>query len=143
MSKTKFTMAIAGVTVALLGATSAARADMLKFHADMISADETPATDSKGKGTADVTIDTAAKKVMWAVKVDGLTAAATAAHIHGPAAKGAKAPPEIDMSKSIMAGSAAITDAQIADIKAGKTYVNVHTAKFPDGEIRGQLAAAK
>ena len=143
MTISKFTLAIAGVTVALLGATSAARADMLKFHANLVAGEETPATDSKGKGTADVTVDTAAKKVMWTVKIDGLTGAATAAHIHGPAAKGAKAPPEIDMSKTIMDGSAAITDAQIADIKAGKTYVNVHTAKFPDGEIRGQLEAAK
>jgi CHRD domain len=47
------------------------------------------------------------------------------------------------MSKAIMEGSAEITDAQLADIQAGKTYVNIHTAKFPDGEIRGQLAAAK
>ena len=109
----------------------------------MVAGEVTPATNSKGKGTADVTVDTTAKKVMWTVKVDGLTGAPTAAHIHGPAAKGAKAPPEIDMSKAIMTGSAAITDAQIADIKAGKTYVNVHTAKFPDGEIRGQLEAAK
>ena len=142
MIKSKITLAIAGVTVALLSA-SVAHADMLKFHANMVAGEETPATDSKGKGTADFTVDTAAKKVMWTVMVDGLTGAPTAAHIHGPAAKGAKAPPEIDMSKAIMTGSAAITDAQIADIKAGKTYVNVHTAKFPDGEIRGQLEAAK
>lgn len=142
MIKSKITLAIAGVTVALLSA-SVAHADMLKFHANMVAGEVTPATNSKGKGTADVTVDTTAKKVMWTVKVDGLTGAPTAAHIHGPAAKGAKAPPEIDMSKAIMTGSAAITDAQIADIKAGKTYVNVHTAKFPDGEIRGQLEAAK
>ena len=142
MIKSKITLAIAGVTVALLGA-SVAHADMLKFHANMVAGEETPATDSKGKGTADVTVDTAAKKVMWMVTADGLTGAPSAAHIHGPAAKGAKAPPEIDMSKAIMSGSAAISDAQIADIKAGKTYVNVHTAKFPDGEIRGQLEAAK
>ena len=142
MIKSKITLAIAGVTVALLSA-SVAHADMLKFHANMVAGEETPATDSKGKGTADFIVDTAAKKVMWTVMVDGLTGAPTAAHIHGPAAKGAKAPPEIDMSKTIMSGDAAITDAQIADIKAGKTYVNLHTAKFPDGEIRGQLEAAK
>ena len=143
MTKSKYALAIAGVVTALIGASTVAHADMLKFHANMVAGDETPPTTSKGKGTADVTIDTTAKKVMWTVKVDGLTGAATAAHIHGPAAKGAKAPPEIDMSKTIMDGSAPITDAQIADIKAGKTYVNVHTAKFPDGEIRGQLEVAK
>ena len=139
----KSTVVIASLTLALLGIASTAQAEIMKFHADMSAGEEAPVTDSKGKGTADVTVDTDAKKVTWTVKIDGLTGYATAAHIHGPAAKGEKAPPEIDMSKAIMAGTAAITDAQVADIKAGKTYVNVHTAKFPDGEIRGQLAAAQ
>lgn len=143
MKKTKIALIAAGLTVASLGTITAAQAEMMKFHADMIAAEETPATDSKGTGTADVTVDTDAKKVSWTVKIDGLTADATAAHIHGPAAVGEKAAPEIDMSKAIMEGSADISDAQIADIKAGKTYVNVHTAKFPGGEIRGQLAVAK
>ena len=143
MAKPKFTMVIASLTLVVLGTASAAQAEIMKFYADMTAGDETPLTDSKGNGTAFVTVDTDAKQVMWTVKIDGLTGDATAAHIHGPAAKGEKAGPEIDMSKAIMAGNAAITDAQIADIKAGKTYVNVHTAKFPDGEIRGQLTAAK
>jgi hypothetical protein len=29
--------------------------------------------------------------------------------------------------------------ALIDAIKSGDTYVNVHTTKYPDGEIRGQL----
>lgn len=143
MNNTKIALAVVGLTVALAGTMSVAQAEMMKFHADMTAGEETPATDSKGMGTAEVTVDTDAKKVSWTVKVDGLTGDATAAHIHGPAAVGEKAGPEIDMSKAIMEGSADITDAQLADIKAGKTYVNVHTAKFPDGEIRGQLAVAK
>lgn len=143
MNNTKIALAVVGLTVALAGTMSVAQAEMMKFNADMTAGEETPATDSKGMGTAEVTVDTDAKKVSWTVKVDGLTGDATAAHIHGPAAVGEKAGPEIDMSKAIMEGSADITDAQLADIKAGKTYVNVHTAKFPDGEIRGQLAVAK
>jgi Cu/Zn superoxide dismutase len=143
MKNSKIALAVAGLTFVLVGTMSAAQAEMLKFGANLTAAEETPATDSKGMGTAEVTVDTDAKTVSWTVKVDGLTGDATAAHIHGPAAVGEKAGPEIDMSKAIMEGSADITDAQIADIKAGKTYVNIHTAKFPDGEIRGQLAIAK
>ncbi len=45
----------------------------------------------------------------------------------------------VDMSASIMKGEGTVTDQQLADIEAGKTYVNVHTAQYPDGEIRGQL----
>jgi len=33
-------------------------------------------------------------------------------------------------------GSATLTDAQAADLAAGKYYVNVHTAANPGGEIR-------
>jgi len=36
-------------------------------------------------------------------------------------------------------GSAILTDAQAADMMAGKCYVNVHTAANPGGEIRGQV----
>jgi CHRD domain len=143
MNITKIVLVSAGVFAGAFASVSAAQAEMLKFHADLVASEETPATDSKGKGMAEVTVDTDTKKVSWTVKTDGLTGDATAAHIHGPAAVGEKAAPEIDMSKAIMEGSAEITDAQLADIQAGKTYVNIHTAKFPDGEIRGQLAAAK
>jgi CHRD domain len=33
----------------------------------------------------------------------------------------------------------AATDAQAADLMAGKYYVNVHTAANPGGEIRGEV----
>jgi len=33
-----------------------------------------------------------------------------------------------------------MTPAQMADLQAGKCYVNIHTAANPGGEIRGQLA---
>ncbi|OIQ70334.1 CHRD domain protein [mine drainage metagenome] len=36
-------------------------------------------------------------------------------------------------------GSATLTDAQAADLMAGKYYINVHTAANPTGEIRGQV----
>ena len=32
-----------------------------------------------------------------------------------------------------------LSEQQLADLKAGMYYVNIHTAKFPNGEIRGQL----
>ena len=36
-------------------------------------------------------------------------------------------------------GETTITPAQYADLAAGLYYVNIHTARFPGGEIRGQL----
>ena len=32
-----------------------------------------------------------------------------------------------------------LSEQQLADLKAGLYYVNIHTAKYPNGEIRGQL----
>jgi hypothetical protein len=41
--------------------------------------------------------------------------------------------------KSGMRGSAKLTKALIAAAGKHKLYVNVHTAKNPNGEIRGQI----
>ena len=40
---------------------------------------------------------------------------------------------------SPITGTATLTDAQVADLEAGKYYVNIHTAANRGGEIRGQL----
>ncbi len=36
-------------------------------------------------------------------------------------------------------GEATLTDEQAADLRGGKWYLNVHTAMYPDGELRAQL----
>ena len=128
----------AAIAAGLLAAAPAF-ADMLTFTAHMDGASAVPPDDSKATATADVKVDTAAKTISWTIKVTGLTGAPTMAHFHGPAAVGVSAPPEIDISKSIESGTAPITDTQLADLQAGKLYLNIHTAKFPGGEIRGQV----
>ena len=42
-------------------------------------------------------------------------------------------------TSSPVEGSATLTDAQAADLMAGKYYINIHTAANPGGEIRGQV----
>ena len=66
----------------------------------------------------------------------------TMAHIHR-GAKGANGPVIIPLDKkgdtySVPAGRK-LTAAQIEDLKAGRLYVNVHTARNKGGEVRGQL----
>lgn len=117
-------------------------AETVKYTADLTADAEVPPTDSSATGTADVTVDTDAKTVSWTVTVEGLSGDPVAAHVHGPAEKSENAAPVIDMSGSLMEGSADITDEQISELEAGKYYVNVHTEQNPDGEIRGQLEAA-
>lgn len=124
---------------------SPALAAMEKFEATLDGGQQNPPVTTKGKGTATLTFDTAKKKLSWNVKYSGLSGPATAAHIHGPAAMGENAGPVIPFKKlkSPIKGSETLTDAQAADLEAGKYYVNVHTAANKDGEIRGQIEKAK
>ena len=72
----------------------------------------------------------------------GLSGPATAAHFHGPAEAGKNAGVAVaipNATSSPVDGSATLTDAQAADLVAGKYYINVHTAANPGGEIRGQV----
>jgi hypothetical protein len=125
--------------IALMTMPSPVSAEMLNYKADLKASEEVPPTDSSGKGTADVTVDTDSKKVSWKVTQEGLTGNPTAAHFHGPADMGQNAGPVVDMTANINDGSADATDEQIKMIQDGKAYINIHTEKFPDGEIRGQV----
>lgn len=124
---------------------SPAMAEMVKMKATLDGGQQNPPVTTKGKGTATLTFDTTSKKLSWDVKYSGLSGAATMAHIHGPAAIGENAGVVIPFKgdvKSPIKGSATLTDAQAADLMAGKYYVNVHTAANKDGEIRGQIEKA-
>ena len=105
---------------------------------------EVPAVDSKGTGALTATYDTTSKKLTYSATFKDLTGPATAAHFHGPAdAKtnaGVVVPvPGSGAMTSPMKGEATLTDAQAADLAAGKWYFNVHTAANKGGEIRGQV----
>ena len=135
-------VAASAVTAMFLFAGTAAQAEMMTFKTDLTGAAQVPPVDSTATGTVELTVDTEAKTVAWVVTTEGLSGEPTASHIHGPADATAAAGPVID-TLATMEGSAPITDAQIAELQSGMYYYNVHTEKFPDGEIRGQLMAAK
>lgn len=132
---------------AVLLAASSAGAATLHFATTLKGADEVPANTTKGTGKVTASLDTATKVFSYKVTYKGLTGPATMAHFHGPAAPGANAPPVVPVPMSALAnpmtGTATLTDAQIADLEAGKWYFNIHTATNPGGEIRGQLPAKK
>ncbi len=113
-----------------------------KMKATLDGASEVPPNTSAGKGAADIDYDAATKKLTWKLTYSGLSGPATAAHFHGPADVGKDAGVAVaipNATSSPAEGSATLTDAQAADLLAGKYYVNVHTAANPKGEIRGQV----
>jgi CHRD domain len=124
----------------------AARAEQINFKADLSGASEVPPVTGPGSGNATAALDTTTKTLTWTVTYSGLSEpVAKAGHIHGPAAPGANAGvlvPFKDNLASPIKGSATLTDAQISDLEAGRTYMNLHTTAHPTGELRGQLVRA-
>jgi hypothetical protein len=119
-----------------------------QFKASMDGASEVPPNTSAGKGSVTASFDPASKELTWQGTYSGLSGPATAAHIHGPAEPGKNAGVAVPLSQkdvpftSPFKGTATLTDAQAADLMAGRYYVNVHTDANKGGEIRGQLMKA-
>lgn len=97
---------------------------------------------ASGRFTATLTGTT----LHWRLTFTHLSGPATAAHIHlgVRGVNGAVLIPLCTVAPCIspLTGSTAVTADQIADLKARRTYTNVHTARNPAGEIRGQVTRA-
>lgn len=133
---------LAALTCAALFALAVpASAETITLKADLKASNEVPPTDSKGTGAVTATYDTASKVLKWQGNYANLTGPATAAHFHaGEAGKnGAVLIPIGGIDKPSFTGSATLTDAQAADLLAGRLYVNIHTSANKAGEIRGQV----
>lgn len=130
----------------LVSAFSApAFAEMVKMTATLDGSQQTPALTVPGKGSAEVTYDTDTKMLSWTVEYSGLSSAPAAGHFHGPAGLGENAGVAIPFEGSLespIKGSTTLTDAQAADLLAGKYYINIHTPANKGGEIRGQVEKA-
>lgn len=136
------TFAIALAVGAIL--TGTARAETVRFTATLNGASEVPAKTSDGKGTATASLDTTSKLLTYSVDYSALTGPATAAHFHGPAEPGANAGVvlKFDTPSSPIKGTSTLTDAQMADLMAGKWYANVHTAANPAAKSAARWSRA-
>ena len=136
------------LVLGLLAAVAAwpmAQAAVTTYKGTLGGGAEVPPVTTPARGTAAINVDTATKQATWRVEYTGLSGPATAAHIHCGAAAGANSGVAVALgagptAASPIAGSGAMTDAQIADLSAGKCYVNIHTDKNKGGELRAQLA---
>jgi len=112
------------------------------FTASLTGAQETPATNSNGAGTATILLSPDETTARVSLNFGGLTSAQTDAHIHGPAGPGVVGVilfplPNGNVSDFLIS----LTPTDVSNLKSGQLYVNVHTVNFPNGEIRGQFGA--
>jgi hypothetical protein len=119
-------------------ALTAPIAAQTSYYADLDGTKETPPNGSTAGGWARVTLNPG-NTVTYDVRVWGVTA--TAAHIHdGPSGvAGGIVVGLIGGPTSWTGTSPALTAAQVTKLQTQNLYVNVHSAAFPNGEIRGQL----
>jgi hypothetical protein len=140
------TLVLAG-TLAALAVTAFAgasrNASPIMIAAKLTAKQEVPKQVVKNaKASGSFTGDITGTKLTWTLKFSHLTGPATAAHIHLGAmgVSGNVVVPLCTPCKSPVKGTAKLTKALLKDLKVHKLYVNVHTAKNPNGEIRGQLS---
>jgi hypothetical protein len=144
---TRFTAALAVGVVAsgLLAGTASADGGAIPLNAGQ----ETPGAVSGGSGFFSYSVS--GPTLCYTLRVRNLTAAPVAAHIHvaprhvaGPVVVPLATPTAATSTVSACitaADGAAMTPAELAAITAdpGAYYVNVHTPRWPAGEVRGQL----
>jgi hypothetical protein len=143
-ASTWFVLLSALAAILIVTAVGSASTDRTprKFRTSLSAREEVPAPKNvprRADGT--FTADLDGNTLSWQLRFNRLSGAATAAHIHlGAKGKaGAVLVPLCGPCKSGMKGTARVTNTQITHISEGATYVNIHTARNPAGEIRGQV----
>jgi hypothetical protein len=134
------------------------------FSASLSGKDEVPPTESNSSGTAKFKVDENSSQVSYWVNVTGIKKI-NQAHIHNgtegqngdivvtltknKSAKGNDGPPNIGFSGNITKDDlqGPLKDKELTDLVSlmsdGNAYVNVHTDKYPDGAIRGQISSGE
>jgi hypothetical protein len=120
--------------------TSATSPAPQRFATVLTGAQETPANNSNASGGGLVLLNQAETAAQVGLLFSGLGSNQTGAHIH-PGAVGVAGPITFTLANGSPLVDVAIspTGPQVADLKAGLHYMNVHTSNFSNGEIRGQL----
>ncbi|MBC8029575.1 MAG: PQQ-dependent sugar dehydrogenase [Pyrinomonadaceae bacterium] len=112
----------------------------LLFTANLNGAQEVPPTASAGTGAATLLLSPDEKTARLSLNFSGISGTQTDAHIHGPAPAGSTASALFPLPLGQLSDfEITLTPTQVQDLKSGLFYINVHSATFPTGDIRGQL----
>jgi hypothetical protein len=130
--------ACAAAVFAMLSVPSA-QAVLVSYTAVLKGTNEVPANASTNTGRTRLILDTVTNGVTWVTKTTIVTNSGH--HLHAGAV-GVNGPVIVNFG-GIYSGSAVVSATQTTNIQAvpANFYVNLHTAAFGGGEIRGPLVA--
>ncbi len=121
-----------------------------QFNAALSGSQEVPPVNTNAGGVGSFKLNAFGTELSFNAAVTGLSGPITAAHFHN-AARGVNGAVVRAITNDFTGNTAsgiwkasdaqALTPALVAELLAGKIYVNVHTAANPGGEIRGQVGA--
>lgn len=137
---------ILGAAFAYSVIAGSASAATILFGATLTGAAERPTpVVTGGTGTASLTLDDVSGAWSLTGSFSSLSSNSNAAHIHGPGTASEVASVLVGLTftngatSGTLSGSGTFTPTQITQLKGGLFYVNIHSANFGSGEIRGQL----
>lgn len=136
------TMFLILMTAAMAGPVSA----QVFFTATINGSHSVPPAVSNGTGTAWAVLNMSTKSLTYRVTYAELDSTFTDAHFHLGAA-GTNGPVVHPITSTFKGNTASgtwsnIPDSLITDLIKGDIYVNIHSLRYPAGEIRGQLKIA-
>jgi CHRD domain len=127
-------------TLVLAGVVFGAGSAGTKLTAKLNNAQEVPKPSASG-GSGKFTGTLMGRSLTWKLTFTHLSGPATAAHIH-LAKRGKAGPVAVPLCgpcRSGVHGKTTVPAKVARALKTGGAYVNVHTAKNANGEIRGQI----
>jgi hypothetical protein len=110
-----------------------------QFLATLNGANEVPANGSMATGSASLTYNQDTRVFTIVVTYSGVTATAGHIHLGSPTEAGGVVFGFPSVVSPINYTSPPLSEDQEDDLFANLYYVNIHSAEFPGGEIRGQL----
>ncbi len=116
--------------------------ELAAFSARLTGAAVVPPADSGASGELVAVLNRNTGLLQWKLSFSGLSGPVTGAHFHSPGMGGELAPRVLTLGRQLISpaeGRAMLTPRQRADLLAGQWYVNLRTARYPEGELRGQL----
>jgi CHRD domain len=148
MKARRLVLIVFGATALVFaGMAVASSMETYKVHAKLVGSQETPKNTSKGTGVFSGTVveKGKSKTLKWKLTFKKLSGKALAAHIH-LGKKGVAGPVAVPLCgpcRSGAHGTAKVTEKIVSALETHKAYANVHTKKYPNGEIRAQISVSE